>query len=67
MRLGVQEMKQGYEIGIAEVCTHAHMPSDCTRGAGPEVFRRGMAAGAILLEDALATVGCCRVAGAGKL
>ena len=67
MRLRIQKVKQGSEIGVAEVCTDAHMPRDCTRDARAEVFRRGVAAGAILLEDTLAAIWCCRVAGAGQL
>ena len=49
-------MKQGPEIGLAEVCTDTHVPGDCSRGAWREALWRGVAASAVLLEDTLTAI-----------
>ena len=63
-RLRIQEVKQGYEIGVAKVGTYTHVARNGSRRAGCEAFGRGMAAGAILLKDALAAVGARWMTGA---
>lgn len=48
-----KEAEQFLLIVLAELSTHPHVPDDCARDTRRQTFRRIVASGAILLQDAL--------------